>query len=187
MYNKFFSGFFVLLGVLIASISLFVTSYEAKAAWQVSGIFVGAFGILWLAVSLFSSMDEANKQIKRFKELVKLQHNLGIAIRYKENIEKEYKDILTKEFPAWEENLVSKFSFANEKEKGALLAICPELKTGFAYEKYAEILKSSIQSVSEYEKSINSQISEIAASDENPWLWFHRPIPANIQELVSKF
>lgn len=187
MYNKFFSGAIILVGVLVALVSLFTMSYDAKVAWLIIGLCIIGFGILWLFVSLFNSMDEAKIQIHRFKTLLKEQHNLAVAISYKTKIEKEFRQILTSEYPAWEESLVTKFSLANEKDKEALLAICPKLETGSSYEKYVKMLKLSMDDVAKMEREINESLRDIAVSDENPWLWFHRPIPANIQELLSKF
>ena len=187
MYNKIFSGFFILLGVLVAPVSMVADTYDAKIGWQNASGFILTFGILWMVVSLYSSMAEAKSQIERFKDVVRYQHNLAIAIDYKKKIEKEFRQILTSEYPAWEESLVTKFSLANEKDKEALLAICPKLETGSSYEKYVKMLKLSMDDVAKMEREINESLRDIAVSDENPWLWFHRPIPANIQELLSKF
>ena len=187
MYNKLFSGAIVLVGVLVTLVSLLSLLEDVKLAWQVTGFCIVGFGILWMFVSLFNSMDEAKKQLERFKQLFKEQHNLAVAINFKTKIEKEFRQILTSEYPAWEEGLVTKFSLANDKDKEALLAICPKLETGSAYQQYVTMLKASMENVADRERKINSYLAEIALSDENLWLWFHHAIPVNIKELVNNF
>ncbi|MEI8252485.1 MAG: hypothetical protein WCG25_01740 [bacterium] len=153
----------------------------------VIGGIIAVFGLLWLIVSIFNTMNQSKTQLERFKETVRLHKKLTIALDFKSKIEKEFKEILTETFPSFEKDLVSKFSFENKESKEAFLAICPKLESGYSFEKYVNKLSDAMKEIQKVELEIDNQLAEIAVYNEDPWLWFRRPMPANIKELIDKF
>ena len=188
MYNKIISIPFLIIGIC-----LMVFFPEPKiddtmlSGFQWAGIIVGAFGFIWMFASLMTTMGESSSQLERFKNVIKLQKSLKIAMDFKTKIEKESKEILTVTFPNFEKDLVSKFSFENAESKEAFLAICPKLESGSSFGKYVEKLFEVMKEIRNVENAIEEALEEIAVYNEDPWLWFRRPMPANIKELIAKF
>ena len=142
---------------------------------------------MWLFGSLLDTMGASKEALERFKETTRLQKKLAISISFKTKIETEFKEILTVTFPNFEKDLVSKFSFANEASKEAFLAVCPQLESGSSFEKYVDKLSDAMEEIQKVEIGIDEKLAEISVYNDNPWLWFKRPMPANIKELVDKF
>lgn len=188
MYNKISSISLVVLGVL-----LFLIFQEPKvkdisfSVTQIFGIIIMSIGCIWVFGSLMNSMAEASYQIRRFKEISQLQRKLEIAKEFKEKLIIEFKGILTIQFPQFEMDLFTKFSLSNEKDKDALLAICPKVESGTSFIKYVENISGAMNKILEIENCINSKLEDISYYNESPWLWFRRPAPTYVKNLLKDF
>jgi len=188
MYNKIIS-----ISLFVIGICLLVLFTEPKidgiifSGFQLAGIIIGGIGFLWMCFSLINTLNESTEQLKRFKGIIQLQKKLAIKSDFKNSIEKEFKEILTQTFPNFEKDLVSKFSFENKESKEAFLAVCPQLESGSSFEKYVDGLSDAMEKIQKVKIEIEEQLSEIAFYNEDPWLWFRRPMPANIKTLIDLF
>jgi hypothetical protein len=184
MYNKIVSIPLIVIGICLI---VFFPDGSCLSGWQIAGIVVASFGGLWMFVSIINTMDAASTQMEKFKKIMCYQQNLSVAINYKDKVEKEFKIILTKEFPDFEKDLLKSFSFANEKDKDAFLAICPKLESGDSFMNYVNILSHSMEEIKKLELLINEELKEIAFYTISPWLWFRIATPANVKALLDKF
>jgi len=157
------------------------------SVFLVAGIIVASIGFLWAFFSLMGTMSESSEQLKKFKEVTRLQKKLLIEIDFKRKVEEEFKEVLTETFPNFEKDLVSKFSFVNDAAKEAFLAVCPKLESGSSFEKYVNMISDAMTSIQKVEIAIDEKLAEISVYNEDPWLWFKRPMPANIKALIDKF
>ncbi|MCF7835150.1 hypothetical protein K9M48_03790 [Candidatus Gracilibacteria bacterium] len=189
MYNKLFSIPSLIVGIcLIVFLPRPLISYDCPiSGFQLAGIILTVLGFFWMFGSIINTMVESKYQLERFKKVIRLQKTLSIDIAFKDKVEKEFRTILTETFPNFEKELVSKFSFDNEQSKEAFLAMCPKLESGNSFELYVDKLSSAIKSIKSDEVNIEEELEEIAVHNENPWLWFKRPMPANIKTLMDKF
>ncbi|AHB41684.1 TPA: hypothetical protein DIC40_00005 [Patescibacteria group bacterium] len=188
MYNKIIS-----IPVFVIGICLLVLFTEPKmgstalSGFQLAGIIIGGIGFLWMLCSLMDTLMKSTEQLRTFKETIRLQKKLAIKIDFKNSIEKEFKEILTQTFPNFEKDLVSMFSFENKESKEAFLAVCPELESGSSFEKYVDELSDAMEEIQEVRIELDEKLAEIAFYNEDPWLWFRRPMPANIKILIDVF
>lgn len=188
MYNRFLTIPMIIIGICLAIIFPEPKiGNSAIGVVQLIGIVLIVIGLVWIFFTIIGSMETAKEQIERFKEVKFLQKKLATLLDYKEKVESTFKDLLTKDFPEWEKDLLTKFSLANEKDKEALLAMCPKVESGKSFGIYVGEMSDAMQEIRDISIEIEDKLKEISVSHENPWLWFKKPIPANIKTLLDKF
>jgi len=180
MYNKIIS-----LPMMAIGICLII--FSPSCGFKIAGICITSLGFLWAFASLINTMEEGEQQMKRFKEIIRLQKKLEIKKNYKKEVETEFKVILTETFPNFEKDLVSKFSFANDAAKEAFLAVCPQLESGNSFEKYVNKISNAMEKIQEAQIEIDEKMKDIAIYNESSWYWFKRSMPEKIKDLCKDF
>lgn len=187
MYNKISSLSLIILGALFLAVSTSPPVVAEDKLGEIAGWIILGAGLFWLFISLYGSMTEASTQIERFKEVHFIQRKLTTLGQYKNKVEYTFKALLTKDYPDFEKELLTRFSLANEKDKEAILAMCPQLQSATTFSKYAQTMEEAMEEVKKVEIDFDEKLKEISTYNASPWLWFKKTMPSDIKALITKF
>ena len=191
MYNRIISIPLLVIGLILLILipgPKMLNSYGSPVLLSVVdllGIIFSGIALVWMFASLLRSMNESQYQHSRFTHIREYVALGPIKEKYKGNLLKEFKGLLTQEYPEYEKDLVSKFSFDGKNAESALVALAPALKTSEMYTKYASLINEAMSDILKNEEKIQDRIQGIQQYNTNPWYWFRIPVPADIAKLTE--